>query len=66
MFVRDAESDEYWVMQQARNVAMWMEEEDIRPHFILHDNDMKYTEQFDDFFRQVTSGSTSPRKFSKS
>jgi len=45
--------NEQWVMQQARNAAMWMEDEGINPRFILHDHDTKYTAQFDEFFRQI-------------
>ncbi len=54
--------DEQWVMQQARNVSMWMEDEGIEPRFLLHDHDTKYTARFDDFFRQIIKEHAAPKK----
>ena len=38
--------DEKWVMQQARNAAMWMQDEEIKGHWILMDHDTKFTRKF--------------------
>ena len=43
--------NEQWVVQQARNASMWMEDEDIEPRFILHDRDTKYSAAFREFWR---------------
>lgn len=45
--------DEAWVMQQARNFAMWLEDEKITLRFMIHDSDTKYTARFSDFFTQI-------------
>ena len=37
---------EDWVEQQARNVAMWLEDERLDARFIVHDRDTKFTESF--------------------
>ena len=39
-----------WVMQQARNAAMWMEDEGFEPRFILRDRDRKYPNSFSSFW----------------
>lgn len=36
-----------WMNQQARNVAMWLEDERLDGCFIVHDRDTKFTESFD-------------------
>jgi len=45
--------NEAWVLQQARNVAMWLEDEKITLRYMIHDSDTKYTVQFSDFFTQI-------------
>ncbi|MEZ6192089.1 MAG: integrase core domain-containing protein [Phycisphaerales bacterium] len=42
-----------WVQQQARNVTMWLEDENLELRFLIHDRDMKFTEAFDEHFRSV-------------
>ncbi len=54
--------DERWVMQQARNVAMWMEDNGIRLRFMLHDHDTKYTVRFDAFFNQIIKEHAAPKR----
>jgi putative transposase len=44
--------DEQWVMQQARNAAMWMQEEGIQPMMLLVDRDTKFTVQFRYFWKK--------------
>jgi putative transposase len=41
---------EEWVVQQARNVRMWLEDAGIEQRFILRDNDKKFTDDFDEIF----------------
>jgi putative transposase len=41
---------EEWVVQQARNVRMWLEDAGIDQRFILRDNDQKFTEDIDEIF----------------
>ena len=38
-----------WVMQQARNASMWMEDEGIEARFILRDRDRKFPDSFSHF-----------------
>jgi putative transposase len=45
--------DEKWVMQQARNAAMWMRDEGIKPRWILMDHDTKFTAQFGHFWNAM-------------
>jgi len=45
--------DEKWVMQQARNAMMWLDDEGLSIRFLIHDRDTKYTAQFTDFFRNI-------------
>jgi putative transposase len=40
-----------WVAQQARNVAMALQEEGRSPRFLIHDRDTKFTGPFDEVFR---------------
>jgi putative transposase len=42
--------DSKWIMQQARNASMWMEEEGIEPRFLIRDRDRKYPDTFDEFW----------------
>ena len=43
--------DSKWVMQQARNASMWMEDEGIKPRFLIRDRDRKYQDEFDRFWK---------------
>jgi len=45
--------NEYWVMQQARNVQMWFDDEGIEARFLLRDRDTKFTAAFDQLFRDT-------------
>ena len=50
-----------WVVQQARNASMWLDEQGIEARFILHDRDTKYSEAFREFRRSNgTEGLRSP------
>ena len=40
-----------WVAQQARNLAMTLQELGTQPAFLIRDRDSKYTRSFDDVFR---------------
>ena len=42
---------ESWVVQQARNLLMDLEEAGTRVKFVLHDRDASFTAAFDDVFR---------------
>jgi len=43
--------DSKWIMQQARNASMWMEDEGIKPRFLIRDRDRKYPDEFDNFWK---------------
>jgi transposase InsO family protein len=43
--------DGRWVTQQARNLLMTLDDEDVRPRFLVRDRDSKFTREFDDVFR---------------
>ena len=43
--------DTTWVMQQARNASMWMDEKGIEPRFLVRDRDRKYPDEFDKFWK---------------
>ena len=45
--------DEKWVMQQARNAAMWMQDEGIQPMMLLMDRDTKFTVRFRYFWQKM-------------
>ncbi len=40
-----------WVAQQARNLLMTLDDEDVRPRFLVRDRDSKFTREFDEVFR---------------
>ena len=40
-----------WMRQQARNVCMWLEDEQLPHRFLIHDRDTKFTEAFDHLFK---------------
>jgi hypothetical protein len=42
--------DGRWVSQQARNLLMQLDDEDVRPRFLIRDRDDKFTREFDDVF----------------
>ena len=41
------------MMQQARNVQMWFDDQGIEARFLLRDRDTKFTAAFDQLFRDV-------------
>jgi transposase InsO family protein len=43
--------DGRWVAQQARNLVMQLDDEGIRPQFLVRDRDSKFTREFDEVFR---------------
>jgi putative transposase len=43
--------DGRWVTQQARNLLMTLDDEDVRPRFLVRDRDTKFTRDFDEDFR---------------
>jgi transposase InsO family protein len=43
--------DSVWVTQQARNLLMRLDDEDIRPRFLVRDRDSKFSRDFDEVFR---------------
>ncbi len=45
--------DRRWMVQQARNVQMWMENESIEPRFLLRDRDGKFAPGFDALFKNA-------------
>jgi hypothetical protein len=43
--------DGRWVTQQARNLLMQLDDEEVRPRFLVRDRDSKFTREFDEVFR---------------
>ena len=43
--------DGAWVTQQARNLLMQLDDEDVHPRFLVRDRDSKFTRAFDEVFR---------------
>jgi putative transposase len=43
--------DSAWTCQQARNFLMHAEDVELPPKYVMRDNDVKYTTQFDEVFR---------------
>jgi putative transposase len=46
-----ANPDGRWVAQQARNLLMQLDDEGVRPRFLVRDRDSKFTREFDEVFR---------------
>ena len=42
-----------WLQQQARNATMWMDEEGLESQYLVRDRDSKFTERFDEHFRNA-------------
>jgi putative transposase len=40
-----------WVSQQARNLLIQLDDEAVRPRFLIRDRDSKFTREFDEVFR---------------
>jgi hypothetical protein len=45
-----ANPDGPWVTQQARNLLMQLDDEGVRPRFLVRDRDTKFTREFDEVF----------------
>jgi len=43
--------DGRWVSQQARNLLMQLDDDGVRPRFLVRDRDGKFTREFDEVFR---------------
>jgi transposase InsO family protein len=46
-----ANPDGRWVTQQARNLLMQLDDQGLRPRFLIRDRDSKFTRDFDEVFR---------------
>ncbi len=46
-----ANPDSAWVTQQARNLLMRLDDEEVRARFLIRDRDNKFTRDFDEVFR---------------
>jgi putative transposase len=42
-----------WVTQQARNLLMQLDDEEVQPRFLVRDRDSKFTSDFDEVFRSA-------------
>ncbi len=51
-----------WVLQQARNVSIWLEDEGLDIHYLIHDRDTKFTDAFDAFFDHLDRVIVTPYK----
>ena len=51
-----ANPDGAWVTQQARNLLMRLDDEGLRPRFLVRDRDSKFTRDFDQVFRSEGIG----------
>jgi transposase InsO family protein len=40
-----------WVTQQSRKLLMQLDDEDVRPRFLIRDRDSKFAREFDEVFR---------------
>ena len=40
-----------WVMQQARNASMWLDDMGVKPRFLIHDSDHKFPDKFKAFWK---------------
>ena len=45
-----ANPDGQWVAQQARNLVMALDDEGVRPRFLIRDRDSKFSREFDEVF----------------
>ncbi|HOS04375.1 MAG TPA: integrase core domain-containing protein [Candidatus Hydrogenedentes bacterium] len=45
--------DSDWVVQQARNAAMWLEDISVTPRFLVHDADTKFDTRFKNFWKSA-------------
>jgi putative transposase len=52
--------DDEWLMQQARNVSMWLEDENINMRYFIRDHDGKFSKKFDTFFEKIISNNNIP------
>jgi hypothetical protein len=50
-----------WVVQQARNLLMDLDDAGTRTNLVLHDRDTSFTEAFDAVFRPPESVSSGPQ-----
>lgn len=45
--------NETWMLQQARNAQLWLTEEGLACEHLIHDNDTKFAQRFDNYFKDV-------------
>jgi transposase len=53
--------DGRWVIQQARNLLMTLDDEDARPRFLVRDRDCKFTRDFDEGMRVIKAPVRAPK-----
>jgi putative transposase len=46
-----AHPDRPWMVQQARNLAMFFDDQPVKPKYLLRDRDSKFVKEFDDILR---------------